>query len=110
VGDRRLVGEGEREQGARPPGVLAGDEVGLPEDAQRAQGDVLEVADRSRDYKEGAAQAVCSFASVTKIGRSRLRMTSRVITHSLSPDRKSTRLNSSHVAISYAVFCLKKKK
>src|SRR5207253_10247390 len=24
------------------------------------------------------------------------------------PDRKSTRLNSSHVAISYAVFCLKK--
>src|SRR5690625_6526821 len=27
-----------------------------------------------------------------------------------SGDRKSTRLNSSHVAISYAVFCLKKKK
>src|SRR5439155_4348538 len=29
---------------------------------------------------------------------------------SASRDRKSTRLNSSHVAISYAVFCLKKKK
>src|SRR5437660_5892275 len=29
---------------------------------------------------------------------------------SLARDRKSTRLNSSHVAISYAVFCLKKKK
>src|SRR5690349_23452040 len=28
----------------------------------------------------------------------------------LEPDRKSTRLNSSHVEISYAVFCLKKKK
>src|SRR5690349_24194238 len=28
----------------------------------------------------------------------------------LRPDRKSTRLNSSHVEISYAVFCLKKKK
>src|SRR5690554_7703489 len=27
-----------------------------------------------------------------------------------TPDRKSTRLNSSHVRISYAVFCLKKKK
>src|SRR5258705_2296724 len=27
-----------------------------------------------------------------------------------SPDRKSTRLNSSHLGISYAVFCLKKKK
>src|SRR5690625_6835039 len=28
----------------------------------------------------------------------------------MDADRKSTRLNSSHVAISYAVFCLKKKK
>src|SRR5439155_2968484 len=28
----------------------------------------------------------------------------------IEEDRKSTRLNSSHVAISYAVFCLKKKK
>src|SRR5574343_805026 len=27
-----------------------------------------------------------------------------------APDRKSTRLNSSHITISYAVFCLKKKK
>src|SRR5690606_41836135 len=30
--------------------------------------------------------------------------------HALGRDRKSTRLNSSHVKISYAVFCLKKKK
>src|SRR5690606_41186787 len=29
--------------------------------------------------------------------------------HFALPDRKSTRLNSSHVKISYAVFCLKKK-
>src|SRR2546430_4279199 len=28
----------------------------------------------------------------------------------VNPDRKSTRLNSSHSQISYAVFCLKKKK
>src|SRR5438876_5132325 len=28
----------------------------------------------------------------------------------VTPDRKSTRLNSSHPSISYAVFCLKKKK
>src|SRR5262245_18253582 len=28
----------------------------------------------------------------------------------IMPDRKSTRLNSSHLGISYAVFCLKKKK
>src|SRR5207249_11339887 len=30
--------------------------------------------------------------------------------HRVRSDRKSTRLNSSHVSISYAVFCLKKKK
>src|SRR5205814_9421132 len=29
--------------------------------------------------------------------------------HSVHGDRKSTRLNSSHLGISYAVFCLKKK-
>src|SRR5690606_41819254 len=29
--------------------------------------------------------------------------------YEFQPDRKSTRLNSSHVKISYAVFCLKKK-
>src|SRR5207249_7776184 len=38
---------------------------------------------------------------------------SGLLVHSLADfnlDRKSTRLNSSHVSISYAVFCLKKKK
>src|SRR5256885_12357265 len=30
--------------------------------------------------------------------------------HAKARDRKSTRLNSSHLVISYAVFCLKKKK
>src|SRR5258708_31712824 len=34
----------------------------------------------------------------------------RAITSKLTRDRKSTRLNSSHQIISYAVFCLKKKK
>src|SRR5713101_9466971 len=33
-----------------------------------------------------------------------------VISYALWTDRKSTRLNSSHMSISYAVFCLKKKK
>src|SRR5256885_8626954 len=33
-----------------------------------------------------------------------------LITGWLNVDRKSTRLNSSHLVISYAVFCLKKKK
>src|SRR5256885_4470113 len=34
----------------------------------------------------------------------------RKLRHPSRSDRKSTRLNSSHLVISYAVFCLKKKK
>src|SRR2546426_5799707 len=36
--------------------------------------------------------------------------TGRFFTQADKGDRKSTRLNSSHLVISYAVFCLKKKK
>src|SRR6266496_4897719 len=43
-------------------------------------------------------------------GRSRSRRDRRVRRRCRRRDRKSTRLNSSHVEISYAVFCLKKKK
>src|SRR5688500_19360801 len=39
----------------------------------------------------------------------RLRGSNVVTFKTLKPDRKSTRLNSSHLVISYAVFCLKKK-
>src|SRR5690625_6254841 len=44
------------------------------------------------------------------ISRAIIEQTGGYITvHNTEEDRKSTRLNSSHVAISYAVFCLKKK-
>src|SRR5256885_11340959 len=58
----------------------------------------------------------CGTANVK--GRSRVRRCSRCSGHSSvkdllkcrrCSDRKSTRLNSSHLVISYAVFCLKKK-
>src|SRR2546426_2821896 len=39
-----------------------------------------------------------------------VRTVGMLVTVGLSGDRKSTRLNSSHLVISYAVFCLKKKK
>src|SRR5256885_6682319 len=39
-----------------------------------------------------------------------LRMLATILEPSDGTDRKSTRLNSSHLVISYAVFCLKKKK
>src|SRR5437879_9979037 len=48
-------------------------------------------------------------ASITAVGLKRRAYDSA--SHRMSrPDRKSTRLNSSHRCISYAVFCLKKKK
>src|SRR5438445_1688590 len=42
-------------------------------------------------------------------GFTRERLWSAIERHAVNPDRKSTRLNSSHANISYAVFCLKKK-
>src|SRR5699024_11726742 len=46
-----------------------------------------------------------------KLPRHQAHQTKRHEETATSPqDRKSTRLNSSHVSISYAVFCLKKKK
>src|SRR5690625_7759240 len=39
-----------------------------------------------------------------------IHLVENVVRGAVDEDRKSTRLNSSHVAISYAVFCLKKKK
>src|SRR5204863_3654083 len=48
--------------------------------------------------------------SAAMIGASPAGYTSASSSASAVEDRKSTRLNSSHVEISYAVFCLKKKK
>src|SRR5437870_13077452 len=47
---------------------------------------------------------------VERLGRHRDVGVARLPAEERARDRKSTRLNSSHVAISYAVFCLKKKK
>src|SRR2546430_5903779 len=44
------------------------------------------------------------------VGRAPLKPSASVLARSAMTDRKSTRLNSSHSQISYAVFCLKKKK
>src|SRR3712207_7137298 len=51
-------------------------------------------------------------AMAAKVGRRNLAtpLQTKIIARIQTPDRKSTRLNSSHANISYAVFCLKKKK
>src|SRR5438034_3782311 len=48
--------------------------------------------------------------AVTRIGKKLDEQQFGVRNLPVRPDRKSTRLNSSHTVISYAVFCLKKKK
>src|SRR5258708_27185814 len=61
-----------------------------------------------RTMRLGAARAIWSIAASTgaaSIGATRCGLQAAART-----DRKSTRLNSSHQIISYAVFCLKKKK
>src|SRR5690625_5557317 len=59
-------------------------------------------ADQAIQAAEGAFE---SWANLTAYDRANYLMK----LNDLILDRKSTRLNSSHVAISYAVFCLKKK-
>src|SRR5206468_4881959 len=49
------------------------------------------------------------YVSTWPTSSARLRQTYPFDGGTLPPDRKSTRLNSSHDQISYAVFCLKKK-
>src|SRR5437868_11201924 len=49
-------------------------------------------------------------APIIRLGKAICSVQNNGNTHGGSGDRKSTRLNSSHVSISYAVFCLKKKK
>src|SRR5690554_3968973 len=56
-------------------------------------------------FATSAIRSATNGAEFVKKVKQELGLTIRVI-----PDRKSTRLNSSHVRISYAVFCLKKKK
>src|SRR5207248_11786740 len=52
----------------------------------------------------------CFFAASRIVEQTPAPAAERARFHLGCPDRKSTRLNSSHRTISYAVFCLKKKK
>src|SRR2546421_1143987 len=53
--------------------------------------------------------ALVAFAAVAGLGGLAVSQTSALLAERERRDRKSTRLNSSHDQISYAVFCLKKK-
>src|SRR5207302_11438076 len=67
--------------------------------------DALPIWDRVGDARSGSGGGVPAGA-----GRRGARRAAGTRGGLSTSDRKSTRLNSSHVKISYAVFCLKKKK
>src|SRR5438874_6018993 len=66
----------------------------------------LEVVRRQRDHRDGALVHELACEALDRGRDDRLRARGRLFR---GLDRKSTRLNSSHVESSYAVFCLKKK-
>src|SRR5690348_18152431 len=68
-------------------------------DAARIGADHRKIGRRRRSLHRTAAASQRDAEAVMVLRR-----------HGVAGDRKSTRLNSSHPSISYAVFCLKKKK
>src|SRR5690606_40853957 len=66
---------------------------------------LLEISHRSKDFVPVMEEARAIVKRLMKLGDEY-----EVLYLGGGADRKSTRLNSSHVKISYAVFCLKKKK
>src|SRR2546429_5708672 len=89
------------------PGRMASGAVVAPEAARnRTRGERDRKAwSMLRDQPEEQMAAVCASATGFLSEGETTRREALV-----KPDRKSTRLNSSHGYISYAVFCLKKKK
>src|SRR5437899_8753959 len=79
---------------------------GLRQRRQRGR-DGCDSSRKSREECVGQSRSQCQPESIIRHGHE------RIVKGTGAPcrlDRKSTRLNSSHLGISYAVFCLKKKK
>src|SRR5690554_7423324 len=90
-----------------------------PRDSQPDKTRVRLAAERADDKESEMKLTLTLLAGLTLLGTAGLVQASSSLDLNLGPDavqfeatgdRKSTRLNSSHVRISYAVFCLKKKK
>src|SRR5690349_24192969 len=76
------------------------------------QGDLLDQSSLMRALSESRPQELYNLAAQSFVPTSfdEPVHTAEITGIGVTRDRKSTRLNSSHVEISYAVFCLKKKK
>src|SRR5688500_19289816 len=71
--------------------------------------DALPISARPRLVPRGRPRTAGAQQRSTALDRAR-RLDRHSAERAAPADRKSTRLNSSHLVISYAVFCLKKKK
>src|SRR5690242_21539311 len=65
---------------------------------------------RFKHYITQDAHYLIGFGRALTLAAAKAPNPDRIVQFAKSADRKSTRLNSSHMSISYAVFCLKKKK
>src|SRR3712207_8513399 len=93
----------------RPPRSTLFPYTTLFRSAQRVGAHDLEIVDVEEQQPE-QHEGRCRHAADGPVHRTITCVISPVISRSSAGDRKSTRLNSSHANISYAVFCLKKKK
>src|SRR5690606_40549878 len=74
-------------------------------------GNLADLTERARAILAAVDVVACEDTRTTGAMLTRLGLRRELVAyHEHNEDRKSTRLNSSHVKISYAVFCLKKKK
>src|SRR5690625_5995344 len=74
-----------------------------------AKGEALILSSSEELLLSLAVSLGSAFSSASSLSEEELSSAFSVSSSESVVDRKSTRLNSSHVAISYAVFCLKKK-
>src|SRR3712207_8908114 len=95
-----------------PRRLAAGVAVRAPEDRlSRARPDVGPPGDRTAPPTETGSACPAPSHPTSEAGHNPAsRQVAVLAMVSRAGDRKSTRLNSSHANISYAVFCLKKKK
>src|SRR5947209_11437277 len=99
-------------------GILTAIAIPLYSDIQarariaKAQADTRTLASAAALYQTHMGFVPSALADLTVVAANSLSQTAGPFMPSIPtpPDRKSTRLNSSHANISYAVFCLKKKK
>src|SRR5688500_20032723 len=104
------MGEGPNDAGLSRKHIREGIEASL----RRLQTDYVDLYQAHRyDYETPLEETMQAFADIVRQGKALYigvsEWTAKQLRDGHGLDRKSTRLNSSHLVISYAVFCLEKK-